>query len=94
VTITENLLLKTFNIEKQEAMEVIMEDACYYLKPLSILRSEIIPCIYPKIYSLQLYPDLRDCAVLESLKACKMKKENQLRDRYEEVKLKVIESMS
>jgi hypothetical protein len=55
-----------------------MEDASAYIKPLSKLRSEIVPFIYPAIFSLNLYPELRECAVQEAMGACRIKKENQL----------------
>ena len=45
-----------YNIERQEALEVIMDDAQAFLKPLSSLKSQILPGIYPVVYSLHLYP--------------------------------------
>ena len=34
-----------YNIEKQEAFEVIMDDALVYIKQLSNLKSQILPGI-------------------------------------------------
>lgn len=70
-----------------------MEDALAYLKPLSKLKSQILPSLYPAIFSLHLYPELRERALQEVLRACRMKAK-QLSDTQEEVKEKVIDSMS
>jgi hypothetical protein len=91
---TNQLVHITFNIERQEALEVVMDDACSFLKPLSILKREIVHVIYPAIYSLHLYPELREHAVQEAMTPCRIKKLNQLSDTLEEVKKKVIEKLS
>jgi hypothetical protein len=70
-----------------------MDDATSYIKPLFILKSQILPGIYPAIFLLHLYPELRERALQEALKPCRMKAK-QLRDTQDEVKGKVIESMS
>ena len=73
---TNQLVHITYNIERQEALEVLMDDASSYLKPLSVLKSVIVPVIYPAVYSLHLYPELREHAVQEAMTLCRMKKLN------------------
>jgi hypothetical protein len=34
-----------------------MDDACSYLKVLAGMQSQIIPQIYPEIFSLHFYPE-------------------------------------
>ena len=53
-TIANKLVNFAYDSEKTEAFEVIMEDASAYIKPLSTLKSKIVPCIYPNIFSLHL----------------------------------------
>ena len=91
---TNQLVHITFNIERQEALEVLMDDAWSYLKPLSVLKSVIVPVIYPAVYSLHLYPELRELAVQEAITLCRIKKLNQLSDTQEKVKKKVIQKLS
>lgn len=73
-------------------MVVIMDDAHAFLKPLSILKSQILPGIYPAIFSVHLYPELRDIAVEEALRPCRMKAKH-FSDTLEEVKSLVIKRM-
>ena len=91
---TNQLVHITYNIERQEALEVVIDDACSFLKPLSILKSKIIPVIYPAVYSHHLYPELRELAVQEALRPCRMKKLKQFSDMQVDVKKKVIQKLS
>jgi hypothetical protein len=50
-----------------------MDDATSYIKPLFILKSQILPGIYPAIFSLHLYPELRERALQEALRPCRIK---------------------
>jgi hypothetical protein len=70
-----------------------MDDALAFFKQLCILKSQILPCIYPAIYSLHIYPELRKKAVQEALWQCRMKAK-QFSDKQEEVKEKVIRKMT
>ena len=82
----------SYNIEKQEAMEVIMDDADSYFKQLYILKSQILPGIYPAIYSLKLYPEIRERAVLEAMWQCRVKSKQD--SNMLELKEKVIRKMT
>lgn len=72
-TTIKQLAHDSYIIEKQEAMEVIMDDADSYFKQLTNLKSQILPGIYPPIYSLNLYPEFRERAVLEAMWQCRLK---------------------
>ena len=61
--ITKNLLNMTFKSEKDEALEIIMDDARTKLKQAAMLQSQILHVIYPFVYTLHLYPELREYAV-------------------------------
>jgi hypothetical protein len=50
-----------------------MDDINSFIEPLFILKNQILPGIYPVIYLLHLYPELRYCAVQEALRPCRMK---------------------
>jgi hypothetical protein len=66
---TKTLVHITYDSEKNEAFEVIMDDAHSYLKALTIMQSQIIPQIYPEIFSRHFYPEQRDRAVQTALRA-------------------------
>ena len=63
----------TYISEKQEAFEVIMDDARSYLLSLYSLQSHIIPCTQLELFHLHLYPELRDHVVNDAMKACRIK---------------------
>jgi hypothetical protein len=69
-----------------------MDNALAFLKPLSSLKSQILPVIYPAVFSLHLYPEVIDSAVEEALRTCRMKAK-QFSETQEEVKGKVIKRM-
>jgi hypothetical protein len=77
-TTINNLIHMTFMSEKDEALEIIMDDAFTFLMRATILQSQILPGIYPIIFSLHLYPELRECAVQDAMSAFRINKENQL----------------
>lgn len=54
---TNQLLQISYKTEKNEAFEVIMDDAQAYLKAVTTKQSEILPLIYPKIFSHHIYPE-------------------------------------
>ena len=70
---TKELVHIAYNSEKQEAFEVIMDDAHSYLKTLNNQQSQILSLIYPDIFSNHFYPEQRDRAVQAALRACIMK---------------------
>jgi hypothetical protein len=69
---TKTLVHIAYDSEKKEAFEVIMDDALSYIKALNSMQSEIIPQIYPEIFSRHFYPEQRGRAVQAALLACKM----------------------
>ena len=71
---------------------MIMDDAHTFIKRLSNLRSQILAGIYPAVFSLHLYPELRDYAVQDALRPCKTKLQENTRMRV--AKRRVIKRMS
>jgi hypothetical protein len=75
--IYEKTMKKLFNYtyinEKQEALEVIMDDARSYFISLYSLQSHILPCTQLKLLHLHLYPEVRDHVVNEAMNACRIK---------------------
>jgi hypothetical protein len=69
-----------------------MDDAHAFIKRLSNLRSQILAGIYPAVFSLHLYPELRDCAVQDALRPCRKKVQENTRMRV--AKRRVIKRMS
>ena len=94
--IFEKTMNKLFNYtyinEKQEALEVIMDDAWSYLLSLYSLQSHILPCTQLKLFHLHLYPEQRDHAVNEAMKTCRIKANHMSIMR--EVKGRVVKRMS
>ena len=72
---TKQLVIVVYNYdnEKQEALEVAMDEAHCYLKRVSDYQSLIIPLIYPDIFNDHFFPEQRDLAVKEALRKCKSK---------------------
>jgi hypothetical protein len=66
-----------------------MDNASSYLKILITKQNEIVLGIYPTIYSLYLYPELKEDAFQLAMTPCRMKAK-QYKDSQEEVKKKVI----
>jgi uncharacterized protein YjgD (DUF1641 family) len=62
---TKQLVTIVYNYdnEKQEALEVAMDEAHCYLKRVSDYQSLIIPLIYPDIFNDHFFPQQRDLAV-------------------------------
>jgi hypothetical protein len=54
---TDQLLQIAYTTEKNEALSIKMEDAQTYLKELATKQSEILPLIYPDIFSRHFYPE-------------------------------------
>jgi uncharacterized protein YjaG (DUF416 family) len=48
--VTIQLIHLAFNNERDEALEVIMDDINSFIEPLFILKNQILPGIYPAIY--------------------------------------------
>ena len=49
-------IVYSYSTEKNEAIEVIIDDAKPYLIKLTSVKNQILPPFYPKIFSLHLYP--------------------------------------
>ena len=62
-----------FDNEKQEALEVAMDEAHCYLKRVSDYQSLITPLIFPEIFFDHFFPEQRHLAVFEALRACRTK---------------------
>lgn len=90
---TNQLVHTTYSIEMQKAQENIMYSASSYLKILTTKQNELVLSIYPSVYSLFLYPELREQAVQSVLRPCIMKA-MQFNQTQDELKKQVISSLS
>ena len=70
-----------------------MYSASSYLKILTTKQNELVHGIYPTVYSLCLYPELREHAVQSVLTPCRMKAK-QFNQTQEKLKEKVINTLS